>query len=66
LVGYLSDFDIYALKLKGKHSIMIEKIHLEPEDDRTAQDENLQHKQSKTKSVASTVCNPTKAHKVDF
>ena len=43
-MGYLSNFDIYALKLKGKHSIVLEEIHLEPEDDRTAQDENLQHK----------------------
>jgi hypothetical protein len=61
----MSEFDIYALKLKGKAAIILEKIHLEPEEDRTAQDENLQHKASK-KPVSSVACNPTKAHKVDF
>lgn len=34
ICGHLPDFDIYALKLKGKSGIMVEKIHLEPEDDR--------------------------------
>lgn len=38
----MSNFDIYALKLKGKASIALEMIHLEPENDRSAQDENLQ------------------------
>jgi hypothetical protein len=32
----LSEFDIYALKLKGKAGIVVEKIHLDPEEDRTA------------------------------
>lgn len=40
----LSQFDLYALKLKGKHNIMVEYIHLEPETDRTGQDENLEQK----------------------
>ena len=32
LISHLSEFDIYALKLKkGKTGIVIEKIHLEPE-----------------------------------
>lgn len=34
LSGFMSDFDIYALKLKSKAAIVLEKIHLEPEDDR--------------------------------
>jgi len=38
----LAEFDIYALKLKSKSGIEIEKIHLEPEEDRAGQDENLQ------------------------
>lgn len=66
IVGYQAESDTFALKLKGKTGIQIEKIHLEPEEDRTAQDENLQQKGSKKSSVASTVCNPTKQHKVDF
>ena len=41
LLSGLSDFDIYALRLKGKTGIIIEKIHLEPEEDRAGQDENL-------------------------
>ena len=32
----LSQFDIYAIKInKGKTGISIEKIHLDPENDRT-------------------------------
>jgi hypothetical protein len=42
IVGYLSESDTYALKLKGKTGIQLEKIHLEPEEDRAGQDENLQ------------------------
>ena len=38
----LPAFDIYALKLKGKAGIVVEWIHLEPEEDRAEQDENLQ------------------------
>ena len=41
LISHLSEFDIYALRLKGKTGIVVEKIHLEPEDDRAGQDENL-------------------------
>ena len=37
----LPDSDIYALKLKQKSGIAIEKIHLDPEEDRAEQDENL-------------------------
>lgn len=44
LISNLSEFDIYALRLKGKTGIVVEKIHLEPEDDRAGQDENLQQK----------------------
>lgn len=71
----LSEFDIYALKLKGKHNINIEKIHLEPEQDRTGQDENLEQKGVSTKKnksskqgsgASSVLCNPTKSHNLDF
>ncbi|TNV73412.1 hypothetical protein FGO68_gene145 [Halteria grandinella] len=64
----LSEFDIYALRLKGKTGIIVEKIHLEPEEDRAGQDENLQQKGvgKKAASVASVQCNPTKAHQIDF
>lgn len=48
LLFNMSVFDIYALKLKGKSSIALEMIHLEPENDRSAQDENLQQKGSKS------------------
>lgn len=60
----LSEFDIYALRLKGKHGIVVEKIHLEPEETRAGQDENLQQKGAKTKAqpVSSVQCNPTKSH----
>ena len=45
LISGLAPFDIYALKLlKGKTGIAIEKIHLEPESDRAALDENLEQK----------------------
>ena len=43
----LSEFDVYALRLKSKTGILVEKIHLEPEEDRSAQDENLQQKGTK-------------------
>ena len=68
LICSLSDFDIYALRLKGKTGIIVEKIHLEPEDDRAGQDENLQQKGTGTKkqTVASVQCNPTKSHQLDF
>ena len=36
LCGSMSEFDIYALKLKQKSGSVLERIHLEPEDDRTA------------------------------
>lgn len=48
-ISTLSEFDVYALKLKGKNGIIVEKIHLEPEEDRAGQDENLGKKKS-TKS----------------
>ena len=35
LICTLSEFDIYALRLKGKTGILVEKIHLEPEEDRS-------------------------------
>ncbi len=35
LVNYIQDFDIYALRLKGKYNVQVEKIHLEPEHDRS-------------------------------
>lgn len=41
MLMYMPNTDIYALRLKSKQTIVLEKIHLEPEDDRTAQDENL-------------------------
>lgn len=41
LISTISEFDIYALRLKAKSSIIVEKIHLEPEEDRSKQDENL-------------------------
>jgi len=34
LISNSSEFDIYAIRLKGKTGIVVEKIHLEPEDDR--------------------------------
>jgi len=33
-ISTLTDFDVYALRLKGKSAIVVEKIHLEPESDR--------------------------------
>ena len=66
LISTLSEFDIYALRLKGKSGIIVEKIHLEPEDDRSAQDENLQQKGAGSKKVSSVQCNPTKSHQLDF
>lgn len=34
LISTISEFDIYALRLKGKSGILVEKIHLEPEESR--------------------------------
>ena len=68
----LPDTDIFALRLSSKNGLVIERIHLEPEEDRAGQDENLMQKGSKAKqggsgqSVASMACNPTKQHKIDF
>ena len=60
--------DIFALKLSTKQGLVIERIHLEPEEDRADQDENLMQKGSKKKKegVSSVACNPTKSHKIDF
>jgi hypothetical protein len=63
----LPQSDVYALKLKSKSGIAIEQIHLDPEEDRAQQDENLMQKgRSHQKSVAAVACNPTKQHQVDF
>jgi hypothetical protein len=62
----LPAFDIYALKLKGKAGIVVELIHMDPEEDRAEQDENLQQKGTKKKGVSSVACNPTKSHQIDF
>jgi hypothetical protein len=64
----IASTDVFALKLTSKQGLIIERIHLEPEEDRAGQDENLQQKgSSKTKkSVASVACNPTKSHAIDF
>lgn len=36
LISHMSEFDIYALRLKaGKTGIAVEKIHLDPEEDRS-------------------------------
>ena len=66
IFGHLPEFDVYALKLKGKTGILVEKIHLDPEEDRAGQDKKLQQSRLKKKSVASVACNPTKAHTIDF
>ena len=50
----LPEFDIWALKLKGKAGITVEKIHLDPEEDRAGQDENLQHKATKKKAPSAS------------
>jgi hypothetical protein len=34
LISQMSDFDIYAIRMKGKTGMVVEKIHLEPEEDR--------------------------------
>lgn len=62
----LPDSDVYALKLKQRGDILVERIHLEPAEDRASQDENLQQKGSKKASVAAVACNPTKQHQFDF
>ena len=41
MLFYLAASDVYALRLKSKQAIVLEQIHLEPEDDRAQQDENL-------------------------
>lgn len=64
-ISVMSEFDIYALRLKGKTGMVVEKIHLDPEEDRSGQDENLMQKGTgakKKEGVASVQCNPTKAH----
>ena len=63
IIGDLSKFDIYAIKLlKHKAGIVIENIHLEPEEDRAAQDENLEQKgASSKKRVPKSTCD-----KIDF
>ena len=33
--------DVFALKLSSKQGLVVERIHLEPEEDRAGQDENL-------------------------
>jgi hypothetical protein len=49
----LAPHDLYALKIKGKSNIVVETIHLEPETDRTGQDENLEQKGASTKKKPS-------------
>ena len=57
----LPDTDIYALKVTRKDGLTVERIHLDPEEDRAGQDENLMQKGTKEKkSVSSMACNPTK------
>ena len=34
LISQMTEFDIYAVRVKGKTGLVIEKIHLEPEEDR--------------------------------
>ena len=38
--------DTFALKLSSKQGLVVERIHLDPEEDRAGQDENLQQKGS--------------------
>ena len=59
--------DTFALKLSSKQGLLVERIHLEPEEDRAGQDENLMQRggaSNKAKkaqsSAASVACNPTK------
>jgi len=56
----LSEFDVYAVRLK-RSGLVFERIHLEPEHDRAEQDENLRQK-----PVASVACNPTKKQVYEF
>lgn len=60
--------DTFAIKLSSKQGLVVERIHLDPEEDRADQDENLNQKGTRqTKaSVAAVACNPTKQHKIDF
>ena len=61
--------DTFAIKLSSKQGLIVERIHLDPEEDRADQDENLNQKGSrpqKNKSVAAVACNPTQQHKIDF
>ena len=72
--GPVPSTDTFALKLSSKQGLVIERIHLDPEEDRADQDENLMQKGAKSSktsgkgaaNVASVACNPTKQHKVDF
>ena len=58
--------DTFAIKLSTKLGLKIERIHLDPEEDRAGQDENLMQKGEKKSGagkkagVASVACNPTK------
>ena len=63
----LPETDIYALKVTKKEGLTVERIHLDPEEDRAGQDENLMQKGTKEKKgVSSVACNPTQQHKLDF
>lgn len=59
----VAETDTFAIKLSKKSELLVERIHLDPEEDRADQDENLNQKGSgpakKTKSVAAIACNPT-------
>ena len=67
LCAPLPDTDIYAIKVSNKVGLTIERIHLDPEEDRAGQDENLMQKGTKEKKgVASVACNPKSQHKLDF
>ena len=47
----IAETDIFALKLSSKHGLLIERIHLDPEEDRADQDENLMQKGTKSKKA---------------
>ena len=40
----MTQFDVFALKFKKAGFMIVETIHLEPEEDRADQDENLNQK----------------------
>ena len=67
----IPETDTFAIKLSSKQGLVIERIHLEPEEDRADQDENLNQKGGSTRTkkpapVAAVACNPTKKHAIDF